>query len=295
MVDSEGTARVKTQWGDPDPQIKVAIDLCPVNCIHYVEREDLSILEYLIRFQQKQSNGVFGGTWERPRNVFMAARTFKRQMEEKKIRATESAAETPAQKQARMDADIKLNAGAFWWLWSWGMRPAAKSQQEGHGRARKGANEWPWKGLFGPSSRSDLLMVSLTPAEAQKVVGLVQDWAVTFVSASELPLPMPFRTDLLPNGVRLTLVTADNGMLMPIGALVAVVERIEQDSAETESAAPVDPNDDSDAEWVFIVRREGAKDSQPLPGEGRILKHLKNSLSGRDSYAAYSLPQNPKL
>jgi hypothetical protein len=106
---------------------------------------------------------------------------------------------------------------------------------------------------------------------------------------------MPFRTDLLPNGVRLTLVTADNGMLMPIGALVAVVERIEQDSAETESAAPVDPNDDSDAEWVFIVRREGAKDSQPLPGEGRILKHLKNSLSGRDSYAAYSLPQNPKL
>ncbi len=78
-------------------------------------------------------------------------------------------AETPAQKQARMDADIKLNAGAFWWLWSWGMRPAAKSQQEGHGRARKGENEWPWKGLFGPSSRSDLLMVSLTPAEAQKV------------------------------------------------------------------------------------------------------------------------------
>jgi hypothetical protein len=69
---------------------QVAIDLCPVNCIHYVEREDLSILEYLIRFQQKQSNGVFGGTWERPRNVFMAARTFKRQMEEKKIRATES-------------------------------------------------------------------------------------------------------------------------------------------------------------------------------------------------------------
>lgn len=64
----------------------MAIDLCPVNCIHYVEREDLSILEYLMRPHPKSSNGVYGGGWERPRNVFMAARTFKRQMEDKKMR-----------------------------------------------------------------------------------------------------------------------------------------------------------------------------------------------------------------
>jgi len=59
-----------------------------VNCIHYVEREDLATLEYLIRPQQKPGVGVYGGGWERPKNVFMAARTFKRQMEEKKARAS---------------------------------------------------------------------------------------------------------------------------------------------------------------------------------------------------------------
>ena len=39
-----------------------------------------------MRPQQKQGNGVYGGEWGRPRNVFMAARTFKRQLEEKKAR-----------------------------------------------------------------------------------------------------------------------------------------------------------------------------------------------------------------
>ena len=34
-----------------------------------------------MRPQPKESNGVFGGGWERPSNVFMAARTFKRKME----------------------------------------------------------------------------------------------------------------------------------------------------------------------------------------------------------------------
>lgn len=58
----------------------MAIDACPVNCIHYVEREDLPVLEYLIQPQPRASNGVFGGGWDRPRNVFMAARAFQRRM-----------------------------------------------------------------------------------------------------------------------------------------------------------------------------------------------------------------------
>jgi hypothetical protein len=58
-----------------------------VNCIHLVEREDLATLEYLIRPQAKPSNGIYGGGWDRPRNVFMAAATLKRQAEEKRARA----------------------------------------------------------------------------------------------------------------------------------------------------------------------------------------------------------------
>lgn len=62
---------------------QMAIESCPVNCIHYVEREDLPVLEYLIRPQPRASNGVFGGGWDRPTNVFMAARAFQWRMQAK--------------------------------------------------------------------------------------------------------------------------------------------------------------------------------------------------------------------
>ncbi|KAG0580068.1 hypothetical protein KC19_4G144700 [Ceratodon purpureus] len=295
MDDAEGTARVTRQWGDPEPTIKQAIELCPVNCIHYVEREDLAVLEYLIRPQQKQGNGVYGGGWERPKNVFMAARTFKRQMEDKKTRATGSVMkETPAQKQARMEAEFKMKAGAFWRFWSWSAQPmpwekgTTSSSQE-----YREDFEWPWKGLFGRSSTAELLTIPVPATDVSKVVSLVQDWATTFASSSEVPLPMPFRTDPLPNGIRLTLITTANGMLASAGVLVATVEE-KIDTTNMESAALGEPFvTEVDAKYVLVVRREGVTGTAALPGEGRILKLMKEVVKGRDSsYSAYSIPRN---
>ena len=46
MEDSlRGRARVYHQGGDSEDTIDVAIDTCPVNCIHYVSHEDLVTLE----------------------------------------------------------------------------------------------------------------------------------------------------------------------------------------------------------------------------------------------------------
>lgn len=298
MDDAEGTARVTRQWGDSEAKIKEAIELCPVNCIHYVEREDLAILEYLIRPQQKPGTGVYGGGWERPKNVFMAARTFKRQVEEKKARATGPAAkETPAQKQARMEAEFKMKAGAFWRLWSWSSRPMPWQEETTTSGSQEfyGDNfEWPWKGLFGRSSTSELLSVPVPATDVSKVVALVQDWATTFASSSEIPLPMPFRTDPLPNGIRLTFITADNGMLASVGALVATVEQ-KIDTTNVESAASGEPfvTEADAAKFVLVVRREGVTGTGALPGEGRILKLMKEVLAGRgSSYSAYSIPRN---
>lgn len=130
-----------------------------------------------------------------------------------------------------------------------------------------------------------------------QVVSLVQNWATTFASSSELPLPMPFRTDPLPNGVKLTLITAENGMLYALGALVATVEEIHDDATNTEKAALGEPfvitNNEVDNKFRFIVTREGTTGTQPLPGEGRILKLMKDALAGRDvSYSAYTIPQS---
>ena len=40
-----GRARFYQQWGDGQETIKIAIDTCPVNCIHYVPYEELTNLE----------------------------------------------------------------------------------------------------------------------------------------------------------------------------------------------------------------------------------------------------------
>mmetsp|Transcript_29904 Transcript_29904/g.44214 ORF Transcript_29904/g.44214 Transcript_29904/m.44214 type:complete len:361 (+) Transcript_29904:213-1295(+) len=45
MNDEHGRARVYEQWGDDDETIQIAIETCPVDCIHYVPFEELVKLE----------------------------------------------------------------------------------------------------------------------------------------------------------------------------------------------------------------------------------------------------------
>jgi len=45
MHSEHGRARVFQQWGDDDETIQVAIETCPVDCIHYVPYEELVRLE----------------------------------------------------------------------------------------------------------------------------------------------------------------------------------------------------------------------------------------------------------
>lgn len=52
-----------------------------MNCIHWVESHELPVLEFLSRPQPKEGHGIFGGGWERPRNVFEAAKNFAKRLE----------------------------------------------------------------------------------------------------------------------------------------------------------------------------------------------------------------------
>ena len=45
MDDEHGRARVFQQWGDSEETIQVAIETCPVDCIHYVPYDELVRLE----------------------------------------------------------------------------------------------------------------------------------------------------------------------------------------------------------------------------------------------------------
>ncbi|KAI3452457.1 hypothetical protein Pfo_009121 [Paulownia fortunei] len=122
MDEAFGTARVKVQYGDDDGKIEISVDSCPVNCIHWVYVEELAVLEYLIQPQPKVGYGIYGQGWERPANVFMAAKSFnlKKQEENQQIYAQSTdEEETPGQAQARESAYRELKIGSFARIWSW--------------------------------------------------------------------------------------------------------------------------------------------------------------------------------
>ncbi|KAL7100662.1 hypothetical protein ACP275_08G009100 [Erythranthe tilingii] len=123
MDEAFGTARVKVQYGDNDEKIEISVDSCPVNCIHWVDKEDLAVLEYLIKPQPKVGYGIYGQGWERPSNVFVAAKSFKKEsipkQENQRKYAKSAEEETPAQAKARENAYRELKKGSFDRIWSW--------------------------------------------------------------------------------------------------------------------------------------------------------------------------------
>jgi ferredoxin len=67
MHSEHGRARVFNQWGDDDETIQIAIETCPVDCIHYVPYDELVNLEVERRGQNINfkarlvSQGEYGG------------------------------------------------------------------------------------------------------------------------------------------------------------------------------------------------------------------------------------------
>ena len=44
-----GRARVSHQWGDEEEWIREAMDMCPVDCIYFVQRKQLALLEFVMK------------------------------------------------------------------------------------------------------------------------------------------------------------------------------------------------------------------------------------------------------
>lgn len=58
MEEENGRARVFEQWGDDETTIDIAMETCPVDCIHYVPYEELVQLE--VRRRDQYINVVAG-------------------------------------------------------------------------------------------------------------------------------------------------------------------------------------------------------------------------------------------
>eukprot|EP00270_Netrium_digitus_P003909 TRINITY_DN1475_c0_g1_i1.p1 TRINITY_DN1475_c0_g1~~TRINITY_DN1475_c0_g1_i1.p1 ORF type:complete len:497 (+),score=102.72 TRINITY_DN1475_c0_g1_i1:162-1652(+) len=307
---SMAKARVKVQWGDGEGRINIAREACPVRCIHAVSRTDLPVLEYLMQPRKRDSHGVYGGGWETPvvtRNIFAEAQLFHRKIkaqqeeaERQRAASASVAEETPAQKAAREEADRKLRKDPWSWAWSsWGSASGGfhRQREEKEKKSRK-----PWataaNHVLGKASTSELMRKKVEGHDVKKTRGVVQEWAAMWSCSSELPLPLPFRADAMEDGVVLTLITTSSGCLESVGALVI---SITQDHVPTSAGVSADVSQssaveqvtgDEGGEWFLTVRREGVRDTRPLPGERRILKNLEDVLLRRDNmrgYEAYHL------
>ena len=83
----ENRARVHTQWGDGAVEVHQAVEVCPVDCIFYVERAQLALLEFVMRGCLARRDGLIaqqrlnGGYAPGSRSPFQAAELYAKNRE----------------------------------------------------------------------------------------------------------------------------------------------------------------------------------------------------------------------
>ena len=90
--DDYGRSRVFAQWLNTEEDIQCAIDSCPVDCIHWVTREDLPFLEHVAVNYEKVSVGIMMSGQNKSGIVdpFDAAQAFKKARQRRiELRAAE--------------------------------------------------------------------------------------------------------------------------------------------------------------------------------------------------------------
>ena len=97
-----GRSQVWGQWLNSEDQIQTAIDACPVSCIHWVQKDQLPVLEHVMAKLPRVNVGIMAsGQGGAVADVFAASVTFVKQREEArerrdKLRAKRREAEAAA-------------------------------------------------------------------------------------------------------------------------------------------------------------------------------------------------------
>lgn len=103
MNDDYGRSRVFAQWLNSEDQIQDAIDACPVDCIHWVEREQLPFLEHIAVNYEKVSVGIMQSQTGATVDPFEAAVAFQKARQRK----IDMRAEELAEERRRMSEEEK--------------------------------------------------------------------------------------------------------------------------------------------------------------------------------------------
>ena len=125
-VDEEhGRARVFGQWLSDEEEIQTAIDVCPVDCIHWVTKEQLPVLEYTQQHILTERLGVammMAGQGDGTADVFQKSKEFLKfltQREEKKEMLIRERKRKEERRKAREEMQrnaerMKAQGDEFW-------------------------------------------------------------------------------------------------------------------------------------------------------------------------------------
>jgi curved DNA-binding protein CbpA len=98
LHDEWGRARVHTQWGNDKEDTQVAISSCPADCIHYVQKSHLPVLEWCMRKAKMVAipSMMEGTSSEKGDDPFDLAKTFIRKGEEQRARLRAEGISSPS-------------------------------------------------------------------------------------------------------------------------------------------------------------------------------------------------------
>jgi len=111
-----GRSRVFGQWLDTEDDLQAAIDSCPVSCIHWVEKEELPALEYVMQKMDRVNVSAMMGQGTAVGDVFDAAQRFVKDRREREERMAKARAYSPAQEAARQAAAEEIMRQNLGWF-----------------------------------------------------------------------------------------------------------------------------------------------------------------------------------
>jgi len=129
-----GRSRVFAQWLDSEDDMQTAIDSCPVDCIHWVDKEQLPVLEHVMTTLDRVSVGTMGASQGSVADVFDTAVKFMKRRNEKAKENAEASRHSAAQQEARRRAAEEIARRTSGWGRFW----TSAGNSAGFGNRRSG-------------------------------------------------------------------------------------------------------------------------------------------------------------
>lgn len=111
-----GRSRVFAQWANTEDDIQASMDSCPVDCISWVDKDDLPALEYVTRNRTARNNvcNIMSGMGNSV-DVFAAARQFIKARERREVERRKASRRSEMQDRVRKQAahDLMQKRGGW--------------------------------------------------------------------------------------------------------------------------------------------------------------------------------------